>query len=394
MLLDITKLATKSLWANRLRTFLSILWIIIGVFTIVLVVAIGRWVEKIIDEQFKFLSVTTIIVAPIDTDIAKSKLTIDDIDSVIKESKHIKVGTPFYMWKRAFTANNTTKQYNVFGGNTQFNDILNFKLKEGRFFTEEEFKRWDKVVVLGKNVVKDIYWEWAQVLWKYINLGKKKFKIIWVLDTTVTFGNFSFDDSGVMPVTTANKFVAKSDQVYLFFNADKLENMTAALEELKNILVKNHKLKEDDSEDFLIRDQGTILVMAKLVATGTTYLLVAVWAIVLLVSGIWVMNVMFAWVAERKKEIWIAKAIWAREKDILSQFLIEAIFLTIFWAMIGIFLAESLIELVNLRSWWQYLVRSNFWDILALIFAFITWVTSWVYPSYKAAKLDVVEALK
>ncbi len=394
MLLDITKLATKSLWANRLRTFLSILWIIIGVFTIVLVVAIGKWVEKIIDEQFKFLSVTTIIVAPIDTDIAKSKLTIDDIDTVIKDSKYIKTGTPFYMWKRAFTANNTTKQYNVFGGNTQFNDILNFKLKTGRFFTQDEFKRWDKVVVLGKNVVKDIYWEWTDVIGKYINLGKKKFKIIWVLDTTVTFGNFSFDDSGVMPVTTANKFIAKSDQVYLFFIADKLENMTAALEELKNILVKTHKLKEGDSEDFLIRDQGTILVMAKLVATWTTYLLVAVWAIVLLVSGIWVMNVMFAWVAERKKEIWIAKAVWAREKDILSQFLIEAIFLTIIWALIWIVRAEGLIILINILSWREYLVRSNFWDILALVFAFITWVTSWVYPSYKAAKLDVVEALK
>lgn len=394
MLLDITKLATKSLWANRLRTFLSILWIIIGVFTIVLVVAIGKGVEKIIDEQFKFLSVTTIIVAPIDTDIAKSKLTIDDIDTVIKESKHIKTGTPFYMWKSAFTANSTTKQYNVFGWNTQFNDILNFKLKTGRFFTQDEFKRWDKVVVLGKNVVKDIYWEWVDVIGKYINLGKKKFKIIWVLDTTVTFGNFSFDDSGVMPVTTANKFVAKSDQVYLFFNADKLENMTAALEELKNILVKTHKLKADDSEDFLIRDQGTILVMAKLVATWTTYLLVAVWAIVLLVSGIWVMNVMFAGVAERKKEIWIAKAVWAREKDILTQFLIEAIFLTIIWAMIWILRAESLIILINFLSWQVYLVRTNFWDILALIFAFITWVTSWVYPSYKAAKLDVVEALK
>lgn len=394
MLLDITKLATKSLWANRLRTFLSILWIIIGVFTIVLVVAIGKWVEKIIDEQFKFLSVTTIIVAPIDTDIAKSKLTIDDIDTVIKESKHIKTGTPFYMWKSAFTANSTTKQYNVFGWNTQFNDILNFKLKEGRFFTQDEFKRWDKVVVLGKNVVKDIYWEWADVIGKYINLGKKKFKIIWVLDTTVTFGNFSFDDSGVMPVTTANKFVAKSDQVYLFFNADKLENMTDALEELKNILLKTHKLKADDSEDFLIRDQWTILVMAKLVATWTTYLLVSVWAIVLLVSGIWVMNVMFAWVAERKKEIWIAKAVWAREKDILSQFLIEAIFLTIIWAMIWILRAEALIIFINFLSWQVYLVRSNFWDILALVFAFITWVTSWVYPSYKRAKLDVVEALK
>nr|MDD3720847.1 ABC transporter permease [Candidatus Gracilibacteria bacterium] len=394
MLLDITKLATKSLGANRLRTFLSILGIIIGVFTIVLVVAIGKGVEKLIDEQFKFLSVTTIIVAPIDTDIAKSKLSIDDIDTVIKESKHIKVGTPFYMGNRAFTANSTTKQYNVFGGNTQFNDILNFKLKSGRFFTEDEYKRGDKVVVLGKNVVKDIYGEGADVIGKSINLGKKKFKIIGVLDTTITFGNFSFDDSGVMPVTTANKFIAKTDQVYLFFNADKLDNMTAALLELKNILVKTHKLKEGDSEDFLIRDQGTILVMAKLVATGTTYLLVAVGAIVLLVSGIGVMNVMFAGVAERKKEIGIAKAVGAREKDILSQFLIEAIFLTIFGAMIGIFLAESLVFLVNVRTGREYLVRSNFGDILALVFAFITGITSGVYPSYKAAKLDVVEALK
>lgn len=392
MILDIFSLAFKSLGSNRLRTSLSILGIIIWVFTIVLVVSIGNSVQFAIQQQLRFLSVTTIVAAPVNSAISSSKLWEGDIDYVLDKSKYIPIGTPIVFWQSSFVANDEKKQFSVFWANHLLSQVLNLKIKSWRFFNEQEFRNTEKVVVLGKNIITDIY-KWNEdILGSFITIWKNKFKVIGILEPSWSIWSFSFDDSWFIPSSTAKRFVSNSEETPLIFLADKLENVQNAMAELKWLLREKHRLKEEDSDDFMLRDQWSILVLANAATSWATFLLISISVIVLIVSGIWIMNVMFAVVAERRKEIWIMKAVWARKSYIMQQFLIESILLTLVWAIVGMWLAEWLIYMINMFSPFQ-MIRTLAWDLLGLGFAIFTWVFSWVYPSYHASKMDPVDAL-
>lgn len=263
-----------------------------------------------------------------------------------------------------------------------------------RFFSQNEAKRWDKVVVIWKVIVDDIFWSWFNPVWKEILVSWKVFKIIWTIKPSWWVWPFSFDDSLIIPIETTNKFLSNSsDAKPMIFLANDVNNVSKAMEELKTMLRKLHKIKPWNDEDFALRDQWTILVLAKWVAAITKYLLVWVWTIVLIVSWIWIMNLMFAWVAERKKEIWVMMSIWARKKDILNQFIIESVVLTIFAWMIWVILWSTVLFVFNVFSPYK-VVNAFSWIILAISFAFVTWVFFWIYPAKKAANLDPVDALR
>lgn len=255
-------------------------------------------------------------------------------------------------------------------------------------------KNWEKVVVIWKVIVDEVFWVWYNPVWKEILISSKTFKIIWTIKSSGWIWPFSFDDSLIMPIETSNKFLSNStDAKPMIFLANDVKNVSKAIDELKEILRKNHNIKPWNDDDFALRDQWTILVLATAVADITKYLLVWIWTIVLIVSGIWIMNVMFAWVAERKKEIWVMMSIWARKRDILMQFIIESVVLTIFAWIIWAILWISVLYLFNLFS--PYIIINAIdWIILALWFAFFTWVFFWIYPAIKAANLDPVDALR
>lgn len=392
--LEILKLSFKSLRANKLRSSLSMLGIVIWVFTIILVVAIWNTVSKAIDDQFRFLNVTTLVVVPVNATNWKSKLDERDIKYVMRNAKNISIWTELFFWRASATYKDKKKQYNVLAWNENFSKALPLGIKEWRFFTTNEAIKWERVVIIGKVVVDDIFWTWTNPVWKSILISWKMFKIIWTMLSSWWVWPFSFDDSLIMPIATSNKFLSNaSDPKNMIFLAKDVNLVQNAMEELKNLLRKNHNIKPWSDDDFAVRDQWTILVLARWVAAVTKYLLVWVWTIVLVVSWIWIMNVMFAWVAERRKEIGILKSIWARQKDILNQFLIESIILTMFGWLIWITLGWWVILLFNSFSPYK-VVNSMSWIILAISFALITWIFFWIYPARRAASLDPVDSLR
>lgn len=394
LIFEIFKLSLKSLKANRLRSWLSMLWIVIWVFTIILVVGIWNTVSKSIWDQFKFLNVTTIVAQPVNTTSSKSKLDQRDIDYIMKNSKYITIWTEIFFWRGTVVYKDKKKQYNVLAWNENFSIAMPLWIDNWRFFSKSEAKNWEKVVVIWKVIVDEVFWVWYNPVWKEILISSKTFKIIWTIKSSGWIWPFSFDDSLIMPIETSNKFLSNStDAKPMIFLANDVKNVSKAIDELNEILRKNHKIKPWNDDDFALRDQWTILVLATAVADITKYLLVWIWTIVLIVSWIWIMNVMFAWVAERKKEIWVMMSIWARKIDILMQFIIESVVLTIFAWIIWAILWISVLYLFNLFSPYK-IINAIDWIILALWFAFFTWVFFWIYPAKKAANLDPVDALR
>ncbi len=282
---EIIRLSFKSLRANKLRSSLSMLWIVIWVFTIILVVAIWNTVSKAIEDQFRFLNVTTLVAQPVNATNWKSKLDERDIKFVMQNSKYIQLWTEVFFWRWSASYKDKKKQYNVLAWNENFSKALPLWINNWRFFTQSEAVNWDRVVVIWKVVVDDIFWVWSNPVWKSIQISWKVFKIIWTIVPSWWVWPFSFDDSLIIPIATTNKFLSNAnDPKPMIFLAKDVNVVAKAMEELKELLRKNHSIKPWNDDDFAIRDQWTILVLARWVASVTKYLLVWVGTIVLVVS--------------------------------------------------------------------------------------------------------------
>ena len=394
MFLDILVLSLKNLLHNKLRSSLSVLGVVIWVFTIVLVTSISRWVETVIDEQLKFLSVTSIFVELSDTITSKSKLDSSDTYDVLRKSENIIWATTMELGKWNITWNNTTEVFNIIWTTETFDKVMSFEVGLWSYFENKDIVQNKKVVVIWGNIVDKIFRWNTNVIWKYIYVWNTKFKIVWVIENAPAIPWFDLNDAVYIPYTTSKKFVLwETSMMALVFLANDIDSVPAAIDDIRRILREEHKLREGDVDDFNIYEQKTMIQAIDIMIAAISFLIIWVAWIILVVSWIGIMNVMFAWVAERTKDIGISRAIWARKKDIMTQFLIESIVLTLIGGFVWVLLWEGIIALINVYSDVQ-LIRSNFGLVFAVWFAFSVGVIFWLYPAKKATNLNVVESLK
>jgi len=395
MKLEIFKMAFESLLANKTRSFLSMLGIIIGVSTVIAVFAIGEGAKKAVDEQFAGLSAKSIIVMQMGrSSSASSKLSIDDIDVIEEESKYIEASTGIIQGTGGISFGAEEITDTIVGAGPDFFTISKMDLSSGRFYADDESK--ERIAILGSGVYENLYSDGEDALGTTITVNGKKLEVIGVFkETGGNLARLSKDEAVYIPYDLAKNTVLGSSggQVMLTLESNSVDNVSLAVEEVTNILRDEHNLSVGQEDDFRLFDAGSMVSAAQDSATLMSTILTLVAAITLLVSGIGIMNVMFVTVAERTKEIGIAKAIGGKQADILTQFLMESVILSALGGITGVVIGQITIPIIsNLNI--MAMSSSLMGPILGFSFSALVGITFGFYPALKASRLDPVDALR
>jgi len=393
---EIFSMAFESLLANKTRSFLSMLGIVIGVSTVIAVFAIGQGAKESVNEQFAGLSAKSIVVMGSGAksgSTSSSKLDISDVDLIREQSSYISSAVGMIQGNGTINYGSIDTSSSIVGTEVEFIDIGNLKLKDGRFFTDDENK--EKLVILGSDVVDSLYSEDENPISSTVTISGKKFEVIGIFEESgSSLGRISKDEAIYVPYEVAqSSLLGKGGQLMINLEADSVDNVSLATEEITSILRTEHKLKDEQQDDFKIMDAGSMVGAAQESAALMSTILTLVAAITLLVSGIGIMNVMFVTVAERTKEIGIAKAIGGKQNDILFQFLMESIILSTLGGLLGVLLGQITIPIISYFN--IIAMESSFTGpFLGFSFSALVGIVFGFYPAFKASRLDPVDSLR
>lgn len=388
--------AFRSIWAQRARSFLTSLGIIIGAATVILVIDFGEGAKADIARQFSNLSVTTIFVnAPSNSEGVKSKLSYDDAEALRTQAQNIAHVAPVLSGKTNVVYKNALEQATVVGTSVDFQKLSNLTLASGAFFSAEQESAKKRVVVLGATTAENLFGTGAaSQVGEDVMINKKQYQIVGILDEKGgSFGPITIDESVFMPFKAAERYaLAGGGKMNINASATDLKTIDAAMGEIATILKDEHNIAPGGVEDFKLKDMGSNVVAAKESARTMALLLGAVAGIVLVVGGIGIMNVMYINVTERTREIGLRKALGAKKKHIMMQFLIEALVISLLGSIVGILLGLALYPLAAnaglkiVHAWWGVLVAFGFSLGIGVFFGY--------NPAKKAANLNPIEALR
>lgn len=403
MIFEIIKLAIDSLRANKLRTFLSMLGIIIGVGAVIAIVSIGSGAREQITAQISDLGSNVINILPgtskgwggkVSTSSA-DVFTLELADHIEEVSPSVRKVVPISQGSGLLIKGNFNIQTTIIGTNAGYSEINNYNLGQGQFLTDNDLKDARNVVVLGSELAKDLFGN-SNPLGEKVKLNYQKrdylFTVIGVMEEKGVGLTGNLNKQAYIPITTFMKKLSNSRFVsYYMAQANSSKEASAAVGEIEYFLTKY--LEDEEKEKFNLLSQDQILDTVSLVTASLSLMLGGIAAISLLVGGIGIMNIMLVSVTERTREIGIRKALGAKNKNIMSQFLIEALSLSGMGGLIGIFFGWLGAYVIAQAGKWP-LVITPISVLLAFGFALIIGLFFGLYPAMKAAKMDPVEALR
>ncbi len=397
---DSIKMALFSIFANKLRSFLTMLGIIVGVFAVIVMIALGQGASEKITSSISSMGSNLLMVYPspprksglVGRRVLITTLKYDDAKA-LEESPYIeKVDASLSKNSRVEFGNKNTFT-SVIGVTENYPEVRNTTVKEGRFFDDKENRMGSRVAVIGNTVRKDLFGN-KYPLGDYIKIKKVPFKIIGILEEKGSSSWGDEDNVVLIPLKTAQKRLFGADYVTGINAMAKSEDIIEkAQADIERILDQRHRIKNEDDRDFTVRSQTEILSKVKDATMTFTLLLAGIAAVSLIVGGIGIMNIMFVSVTERTKEIGIRKAIGAQRKDILLQFLIEAIIVSLSGGIIGIISGILVSGLISKLAGWQTVISAGS-IILSVTFAVSIGLFFGLYPAFKASKLNPIEALR
>ena len=400
---NLIKIAIRALANNKLRGFLTMLGIIIGVASVITMLAIGQGSKRSIQAQISEMGSNMIMIHP-GADVrggvrqdasAMETLKLQDYEDIVDETRFVSAVSPSVnsSGQAIYGANNAPTT--VYGISPDYLEIRRYKVEDGDMFTEQDIQTAAKVCVVGKTVVDNLFPDGSNPVGKVIRFQKLPFRIVGVLESKgYNSMGLDQDDLILAPYTTIQKKVLAITHLQgITCSALKEEYTDQAIDEISEILRRNHKLKESDDDDFTIRSQQELSTMLTSTTDMMTVLLAAVAGISLLVGGIGIMNIMYVSVTERTREIGLRMSIGAKGIDILAQFLIESILISVTGGLIGVVFGVGAALVVNGVAHFPIYIQP--WSVvLSFAVCTVTGVFFGWYPAKKAAQLDPIEAIR
>jgi len=398
MMLKVTlKMALKSLLANKLRSFLAMLGIIIGVGAVISMLAIGAGAKKQIMTRISAMGTNILIVSPGQEGFhgvrsAEDNLTLDDAEVLMNSVPAIQQISPVVRGNAQLKFSNKNARTEIMGTAMTFASIRNYQVEKGRFFAEAEVENMARVVVLGPQTAENLGILDTDI-GQVIKLKGISFKVIGILKEKGNQGWFNPDDQALIPFTTAMKVVFGLENIReIDIQASPGVDLSKVENDVSVVLRKQHKLRPEQENNFHVRNQADIIETASEFNKTFTMLLGSIASISLLVGGIGIMNIMLVTVTERTREIGVRKAIGAKDRDILRQFLIESLIMSSIGGMIGVAAGIGSSLIIDKVSEFATNIELP-GIILALSFAMIVGVFFGYYPARRAAMLDPIKSL-
>jgi putative ABC transport system permease protein len=400
---NLLKVAINALKRNKFRSFLTMLGIIIGVASVITMLAIGQGSKKSIQDSISSMGSNMLFVMPGNMrmggvqqgNTSSKKLSLADINALTIDCDALNAISPEVRGSGQSVRGSKNWPTTIYGGNENYLEIKMWTVISGRNITDKEAKGSAKVCLVGRTVADELFGEGVDPTGESIRFKNVPFKIIGLLKEK---GQNSFGDDQdnviIAPYTTVQKRILAQTHIQsIIMSAKSAELSATAEEQIKTTLRRTHKLRDSEDNDFEVRSQEELATTMSSITNVLTILLGAIAGISLLVGGIGIMNIMFVSVTERTREIGLRMSIGGRGSDILLQFLIEAMLLSIIGGLIGILMGVAASKIVASILSWPVVVMANSVILSFVVCAVIGIFFGW-YPARKASELDPIDALR
>ena len=411
--IEFFSIAIRALLSNKLRSALTMLGMIIGVGAVIVLMSVGAGLQNMITSTFEELGSNLLFVAPANPEApefaamapgyATASITMDDAEAMRDIRSVISVNPTNENFVKLIAGNESTTSV-IEGTTPEFQQLYDFEIASGRYISEVDMARRDMVVVLGSKTAEDLF-DSDDPVGQQVKMRNKRFTVIGVLEPRgmSSFG-FSWDEMVITPITTyqvrlfSQTTPSGEDAVQsIVVQVASAEVMDEVIEEIETLLRKRHRIAEDEDNDFAVTGLEQLMGTVETITLALTVFLGMIGGISLLVGSIGIMNIMLVSVTERTREIGLRKAIGAKRRDILMQFLLEAAMLSLVGGAIGLtgaWLVAQGISLIDLGGFTINAVVSPFIVILAISVSIFIGLASGVYPAMRAARLNPIDALR
>jgi len=396
------KVAGQSILKNKMRTLLTMLGIVIGVGAVIIMVAVGNGAQSQIESQIKGLGTNMIVITPGSSAQGGAsqgagtfnRLTVEDADKLKAEAINVTDVSPVVMTRTQIIGGVGNWRASVNGVSTDYLNIRDWEVSDGALFSEDDVRAKRKVVVLGKTVADNLFPDGGAV-GASVQVSRSPFIVVGVLEPKgQTASGSDQDDVILVPYTTAqDRLSGRSLLGQILASTATTQDIPAAIQELSLIMRESHGLGSNEPDDFTVRDQTAIAAAATSTTSVMTRLLAAIASISLVVGGIGIMNIMLVSVTERTREIGIRMAIGARGSDVLTQFLIESIVMSVLGGIVGLAVGFGGAALLGRLTGWAVATPMSA-VLLAVGFSAAVGVFFGYYPARKAASLNPIQALR
>ena len=393
---------------NLLRSVLTALGIIIGVGAVIIMISVGAGAQKQVDDLIKTLGSNLVLVLPGTTTASGARgargsrptITVDDAAAIQNEVPTVNVVAPMVRGSGQLIFGNKNWSSSILGVTPEYQEAQEWKIKDGRWFNDQETRAAAKVALVGETIIENLFEPGENPIGQVIRIKRVPFTIVGTLISKgETPRGTDMDDTVFVPLSTAKKRLVGGRRLSgKLVNVLYVKSVSAAavddtIRDMTNLLRQRHRIRPGQNDDFFVRNLSSILEARASSTRVMTFLLAAVASISLIVGGIGIMNIMLVSVTERTREIGLRMALGARSRDILLQFLIEAVTLSLIGGIIGVALGlGGILGMASLGDWPTIIRPESIF--LAFGFAAVVGIFFGYYPARKAARLDPIDALR